>query len=234
MNGAPERRGFELTPQIFVGFALLLIGTLFAIDTLGIAHTERYVQFWPAIIVVFGLLKLVQARGGPGLVAGGFWIVVGSWLLADNLGFDVPDVWEAWPVFLVFAGLALIWQGLRRRSEPRRPDGESDAKISMLAIMAGVTRRSVSKAFQGGEATAVMGGCEIDLRQATLAPEGATLDIFAFWGGIEIRVPPGWHVDNRLFALMAGAEDTTKGGTTGGPRFTVRGLVLMGGVEIKN
>lgn len=234
MNGLPDRRGFELTPQIFVGLALILIGTLFALDTLGIAHTERYIGFWPALVIAFGLLKLVQARGGPGFVAAAFWIVVGSWLLIDNLGYEVPDFWEAWPALLVFAGLMLIWQALRRRSEPRRSDADSDAKISMLAIMAGVSRRNLSKAFQGGEATAVMGGCEIDLRQATLAPEGATLDIFAFWGGIEIRVPPGWQVDNRLFALMAGAEDTTKGGTTGGPRFTLRGLVLMGGVEIKN
>lgn len=234
MNGTHDRRGFELTPQMFVGLALVLIGTLFAIDTLGIAHTERYIGFWPALVIAFGLVRLVQARGAPGYIAGAFWIVVGAWLLTDNLGYAVPDFWEAWPSLLVVAGLALIWQAMRRRSGPRRADGESDARVSMLAIMAGVSRRSLSKAFQGGEATAVMGGCEIDLRQAALAPEGATLDLFAFWGGIEIRVPPGWQVDNRLFALMAGAEDATKGGTPGTPRLTVRGLVLMGGVEIKN
>jgi hypothetical protein len=233
MNGTHDRRGFELTPQVFVGVALILVGSLFAIDTFGIAHTERYITFWPALVIGLGLVKLVQARGGPGFVAAAFWIVIGSWLLADNLGLDIPDFQAAWPSLLVFAGLMLIWQALRRRPAARSPG--SDSRLSMLAIMAGVSRRSLSKTFHGGEATAVMGGCEIDLRDAGLGPDGATIDVFAFWGGIEIRVPQGWQVENRVFALMAGAEDATKGGAAAGaPRLTVRGLAIMSGVEIKN
>ena len=36
--------------------------------------------------------------------------------------------------------------------------------------MGGVSRRSNSQAFRGADLTAVMGGCEIDLRQASIAP----------------------------------------------------------------
>ena len=50
-----------------------------------------------------------------------------------------------------------------------------------------------------------MGGCEIDLRHASM-PEGraAVLDTFAFWGGIEIRVPEDWEVVSQGIAVLGG------------------------------
>jgi hypothetical protein len=41
--------------------------------------------------------------------------------------------------------------------------------------------------FRGGELTAVMGGIELDLRNAGLQNE-ATLNVFAMWGGIELKI----------------------------------------------
>ena len=232
MNGAPGMRS-RLTPQVFIGIAFIVIGVATALETLGIADAARYLHWWPALLIGLGLVKLTQARSGPGLFGAGFWLLVGSWMLADNLGFDVPEIWEAWPALLIVAGLVVIWHATRRA--PSRPPGETDPTVNMLAIMAGVTRRSLAKTFRGGEATAIMGGCEIDLRQARIANGPAVVDVFAFWGGIEIRVPQGWRVENRVFALMAGAEDSTKGAApAGAPVLVVRGLVVMGGVEIKN
>jgi hypothetical protein len=228
------RRGFGLTPQVFVGLALVVIGVSTALETFGIANTGQYLHLWPVFVIGLGLSKLLQARGGAGVLAGIFWIVVGSWLLSDNLGYDIPDFWEAWPSLLVFAGLALIWQALMRRAPGRQP-GDADPMINMMAFMGGVSRRSLAQAFRGGEATAIMGGCEIDLREATLDSAGATIGVFAFWGGIEIKVPAGWRVDNRVFVFMAGSEDSTKGAASPtAPTLTVKGLAVMGGIEIKN
>jgi len=81
----------------------------------------------------------------------------------------------------------------------------------------------------------VMGGIELDLRQATL-PEDAVIELFAFWGGIEIWVPREWSVVNQGFALMGSIEDKTGNlpQRPGQPRLVLRGMALMGGVEIKN
>jgi hypothetical protein len=36
-------------------------------------------------------------------------ILLGLWFLLDNLGFNLPDVGQLWPVFIVFGGLSALW-----------------------------------------------------------------------------------------------------------------------------
>jgi len=57
--------------------------------------------------------------------------------------------------------------------------------------------------------------------------------VFAWWGGIEIIVPPDWAVSNQAVAFMGGVDDSTSGTQDSRYRLVVRGFVVMGGVEIK-
>ena len=103
-----------------------------------------------------------------------------------------------------------------------------------MAVLAGVNRGNTSKTFRGGDLTAVFGGCQIDLRQAAIESE-AVIDVFAMWGGIEIKVPENWSVSGRVTPILGGYEDKTRRVPDGtNQRLLVRGLVIMGGVEIKN
>jgi predicted membrane protein len=103
-----------------------------------------------------------------------------------------------------------------------------------MAILGGVSRGNNSSAFRGGDLLAIMGGCEIDLRKAAINGE-ATIDVFAMWGGIELRVPEDWTVVNRVVPLLGGVDDKTRPpqGTTG-HLLVLRGFAIMGGIEIKN
>jgi hypothetical protein len=107
--------------------------------------------------------------------------------------------------------------------------------IRMLALMSGVERRVRGEAFASAEMTAIMGACELDLRQAEMKGGEAHISAFALWGGLEIRVPEHWVVVNRSMALMGGVEDTTRHvDTPSRPRLFVHGFALMAGIEIKN
>jgi len=81
-----------------------------------------------------------------------------------------------------------------------------------------------------------MGGVTLDLTQARIAGEEAVIDVFAWWGGIEIRVPPEWTVVSKVVPVMAGYEDktrpTTRSPTAPPSRLLIRGV--MGGVEVKS
>ena len=55
------------------------------------------------------------------------------------------------------------------------------------------------------------------------------------WGGIEIRVPDDWTVDLRGVPVLAGFVDKTRPPAMATEkRLVIRGMALMGGVEIKN
>jgi predicted membrane protein len=226
----------RLTGQVLVGFMIIVLGVLFTLDNLGLIEARDYIRFWPAGLVVVGLVKLWHAsRDGQGWVGGLFFFVLGIWMLAARIVYFTIELRQLLPLSLVFLGGYMVWRGF---GGTRRTDIASDglAQFSALAIMGGVSRRSSTQAFHAADLTAVMGGCEIDLRQASIAQgTEATIEVFAFWGGIEIQVPEDWTVVTRVMPLMGGVEDKTR--VLPGPyekRLTVRGIVVMGGAVIKN
>lgn len=226
--------GFRLTPQLLTGLLIIGIGIIFTLDNLGVADVRDYLRYWPVGLIAVGLLKLHQARGGGGTVGGFLFIAAGAWLLLESLEIVHISVWEMWPMLLVFFGASMVWQGIRGRRCGTNRTTDANDTISGLAVLGGVTRGNNSPSFKGGDLTAVMGGCEIDLRQAVIEGE-AVIDVFAMWGGIVLRVPDDWTVISRVTPVLGGFEDKTRPPQgSGAHRLIVRGFAVMGGVEVKN
>ena len=125
--------------------------------------------------------------------------------------------------------------GRRQPAEPS-PGAEpaANGQASVFAVLSSV-KKSVEGRFRRGEATALLGGAELDLRRAELDAEGAVIEVLALWGGVVLRVPEDWPVELEANVLMGASEDNTRpSGRTAAPRLTVRGFVLMGGVEVRS
>ncbi|MGH3133789.1 MAG: hypothetical protein ACRDNY_08655 [Gaiellaceae bacterium] len=132
--------------------------------------------------------------------------------------------------FGAFAGFAAA-AAVVKQILPSRGDEESD-EIALVAIFDGASLKSRAKAFTGGSLLAWFGGVAVDLREARLAP-GAHLRLHSLFGGIAIRVPPGWRVESRVTALGGGiavgapdVEDATA------PTLTLDGFSLAGGIAV--
>ena len=106
---------------------------------------------------------------------------------------------------------------------------------SAYAVCSAVRRSINDKNFKQGDYTAFMGGCEIDLSQATMAAEGAVIDVFAFWGGIDLKVPKTVTIESQVTAVLGAFEDKTdRSQADPQQKLLIRGMAMMGGVDVKN
>jgi hypothetical protein len=225
---------FRITPRLIIGFGILTLGLLWTLDNLDIMESEPITRWWPVVLILIGVVQLLNRRSSKG--AGPLvLIVIGSVLLLGRVGVDL-DLGDLIPLGLAALGAKLIWDALGRRARVSDATGEPDAELHAFAMLGGVRRQSIAREFRGGDANAIMGGVELDLRNAHMTDGAeATVDAFALWGGVEIFVPPHWRVIGHVLPFMGAFVDKTTPtvGTTG-PVLHVRGTAVMGGIEVKN
>jgi hypothetical protein len=83
----------------------------------------------------------------------------------------------------------------------------------------------------------VMGGADLDLREAVLATPEVEITVWSLMGGSTITVPEGVHVELDGFAVMGGnhlrLDPTRPDAPPGAPVVRVRAWSLMGGTDVR-
>ncbi|MFZ6767900.1 LiaI-LiaF-like domain-containing protein [Undibacterium sp. Di26W] len=220
--------------RILVGAMLLIFGTLALLDNLDIFNTRDIFHFWPTVFIIIGVLKISKSDSTAGYIIGGGFIILGSMLTLQYMGIIHFRMRDLWPIFLIFAGLMVIFKG-KLGDKDRYLNGQvnQDSVCNIVAVMSGNKLQNSSQDFKGGEINAVMGGVELDLRQASIQSE-ATLNVFAMWGGIELKVPNDWTVISHGSPILGGFEDKTVPPMLTAKKLYIKGYAIMGGVEVKN
>ncbi len=105
-----------------------------------------------------------------------------------------------------------------------------------LAVMGGNSRKGEWSPPRQLNAIALMGGVELDFREARL-PAGVTHVVaVALMGGVELIVPPGLPVTVRGLGVLGAVDQVEQGGGAQSPhtpQLKVTALACMGGVEVK-
>jgi hypothetical protein len=188
---------------------------------------------WPVFLLVIGLQLLSSARRTGNWVGGTVVTLLAVFFLARSLGLIDVGVRELWPVFIILAGIGILTRGFGQRDGKSSP--RVDDRISYSGILCGLNPKISSQSFKGGEVNAVMGGVEVDLRQADIGDEEAVLVVFAMMGGIEIKVPRTWTVSSQVTPFMGAMEDETdQSEAVPEKHLVIQGFVMMGGVEVNN
>ena len=120
-------------------------------------------------------------------------------------------------------------------SAPELFQGDVKEWSLSLGLMGGMSRTGYWTPARKNVVVGVMGGCDIDLRDATIPPGVTEIICVAFWGGVEVIVPPWLQVEVSGLGIMGGFDHNQKtrsNPTPGGPIVRISGLALMGGVGV--
>ena len=121
------------------------------------------------------------------------------------------------------------------RAEASVPAHRVKEKGVMVAALGGVERKGRWIPARQNYAVAVMGGLSLDFREALLPPGETDVWIFTLMGGADIIVPPGLTVESDGVAILGGfehREDATISHDPEAPVLRLKGLAVMGGVEV--
>lgn len=218
-----------------IGIAIIWLGIVLLAGNFNFGHQFQQVfnQSWPLLIATFGLSYLLEEeKKATGLII----TVLGLGLFGDKLGlfsFSLRMFWNLlWSFALIYFGWLMI--------------NKETAEKSNWVVMGGYERKGTPWELESASYQVIMGGVELDLRDAVI-PEGETrLDFTVIMGGVEIRLPEGIALSCNGTAVLGGLEflGQSAGGIYGGriveqtpedaaQKIIINCRVLLGGVDVK-
>lgn len=206
-------------PRLVFGLAIAAAGAILWLDRIGRIDAPLYLEWWPLAAIAMAVAQLLHRRWVGAVV----WAAIGIYFLLPLVGLPRLHFWRIiglWPLLISVGGAMLALHALRG----------GERSFGAHAVMAGNVQR-IGAPFKSGEAVAVMGGCVVDLRNAAIAGE-AVVDVLTFWGGIEVIVPRGWQVIDRVAAILGGMTMKVDQAPESAPRLVIRGGAVMGGVDV--
>jgi len=118
---------------------------------------------------------------------------------------------------------------LREVPEEFEPESET-----LVAVLSGAVRRGEWEPRERVRVLALMGGAELDFREAVMLEGLTEVTVFALMGGVNILVPPDINVRSEGFGLMGGFTHLGhRSDDPEAPTLRIKGLALMGGVDVK-
>jgi hypothetical protein len=114
--------------------------------------------------------------------------------------------------------------------------GRSRRGGRIIAILSGATRKGAWHADPVINVVTVLGGAELDFREAILPGNEVVLRAVSILGGVELTIPPEMHVIDNGIAILGGREIAGQSAESAGadaPILRIEGFCLLGGLEVK-
>lgn len=108
---------------------------------------------------------------------------------------------------------------------------------SVVAILGGTARKGRWVPGKVNYVVSVLGGSELDFREVALGSSTVDVQVTAVLGGTTITVPPEVVIENQVLGILGGVDvkghSTAEPGNPNAPCIRIRGVAVLGGVEIR-
>ena len=175
----------------------------------------------------------------------GVLVILGLILLFDALDIISSDImWKlVFPLILVIIGISILTSFFRSGTKKNIEDEEYTKSKSYkydstqypryTAILGGGDYKNNTEDLKGVVAEAILGGLEIDLRDAKIT-EDIVLELTAVLGGIDIYIPDDVRVEIISgVPVLGGFEHKINRNALSGPKVRIKYTAVLGGIEIK-
>lgn len=211
------------------GIGIVLVGVAILLSNLNLLNFDMLLDmYWPVLIMLAGIVVFIndpRSYVWPGII-----ILVGALLQLQELGIITVNPWTlVWPIIVIAVGVSILINKTANQSNVSK-----ETLDNVSAILGGSDHKSTSDDYRGGRVTAIMGGVKLDIRNAKIKKE-AYIDVFSFWGGVELWVPKDVAVQVNASPVLGGIENKAESKLQkNAPTLYISGDVIMAGVEIKN
>ncbi len=230
-----KSNGRYLAGILIIAFGVIALLNNFGFTSISLGYVFSLV--WPLLFVIAGI-NLITRKDLVALVTGAVLISLGVLWFGRNAGFfdvNMSLFWKGfWPVVLIVIGLNILFKSGRDST-------------GNTAIMGSVEKTREHWELKDAEYTALMGGIDLDIRQAIFTKKEITLTLTAIMGGITVIVPEDAAVTCAGTAILGGVDlfGRGTGGIVGSTSMQSGDLhnsekilhlkctTIMGGIEIK-
>lgn len=219
------------------GIILVLLGIGFLLDQFNIISFNNIINiYWPIILIAIGLVGLLKEKSSK--MVNAIVVILGVLFQARNLGIIDINIFKLfWPVILIVTGINIIFsknKGFHNAFDRSHDNISLEDQIDEFIVMGGVEINVGSQEFKGGKITTIIGGVELDLRDAKLYNNKATINIQTIMGGVEIYVPETWKIEHRGTPILGGFSSKKRYKTDkDAPVLNIEYTLVMGGVEVR-
>ena len=213
--------------RAYLGLAAVAIGSLLLLRNLHVISFDYWGELWGGflsfLLILVGCIILVKrSRWIWGLL----FLSAGATIGLRALHIVDVNFWQiVWPILFIAVGSAVLFSLVK--------DGKiSKTKAKHMAAAWSGQSEKVEDKYTGGTVSSVFGGVDLDLRQADIK-DGAVIEVFVLFGGVDIIAPNDVVVKNEATAIFGGIDDKTNPGAKAKKTLYIRGECFFGGIELK-
>lgn len=229
------------------GVVAIAFGIIYCGDVFNLWSISSFNGWWTLFIIIPAIGNMLSSKIDAGNI---LFLLLGIWLLINQQGWIDGKMLNGitLSLALIILGLYLIFGDVKTplKSKKSKMEIVSEPEVrtktsqnnsdtpSFFAMLGGNNSKCSSKNLRGGDATAILGGIELDLSD-TVPAGNVVFNVTAIFGGVDIVPPKGFKVETTGVALLGGCDNQV-GNTSddGMPIFTIRYFTFCGGVDIVN